>query len=80
MDTMIRYQRMQGKTPCGRSVLTTPGSLQMVVERKIAAEEGKTRHDYGREAFIDKIWEWKAELAAPLPSDAPSRQLRRLGA
>ncbi len=33
----------------------------MVVERKIAAEEGKTRHDCGRVRFIDKIWQWKAE-------------------
>ena len=48
----------------------------MVVERKIAAEEGKTRHDYGREAFIDKIWEWKAESGARLPVRMrPSRQL-----
>ena len=35
----------------------------MVVERKIAAEEGKNRHDYGRDAFIDKIWEWKGNQA-----------------
>ncbi|EER8332171.1 class I tRNA ligase family protein, partial [Escherichia coli] len=47
---------------------------QMVVERKIAAEEGKTRHDYGREAFIDKIWEWKAESGGTI-----TRQMRRLG-
>ncbi len=46
----------------------------MVVERKIAAEEGKTRHDYGREAFIDKIWEWKAESGSTI-----TRQMRRLG-
>ena len=46
----------------------------MVVERKIAAEEGKTRHDYGREGFIDKIWEWKAESGGNI-----SNQMRRLG-
>ena len=46
----------------------------MVVERKIAAEEGKTRHDYGREAFIDKIWQWKAESGGTI-----TRQMRRLG-
>lgn len=46
----------------------------MVVERKIAAEEGKTRHDYYREAFIDKIWEWKAESGGTI-----TRQMRRLG-
>lgn len=49
-------------------------ATQMVVERKIAAEEGKTRHDYGREAFIDKIWEWKAESGGTI-----TRQMRRLG-
>ncbi len=42
----------------------------MVVERKIAAEEGKTRHDYG-DAFIDKIWQWKLNPAL--------YQMRRLG-
>ncbi len=46
----------------------------MVVERKIAAEEGKTRHDYGRDAFIDKIWQWKAESGGTI-----TRQMRRLG-
>ncbi len=47
----------------------------MVVERKIAAEEGKTKNDYGREAFIDKIWQWKAESGGTI-----TKQLRRLGA
>jgi Valyl-tRNA synthetase len=47
----------------------------MVVERKIAAEEGKTRHDYGRNAFIDKIWQWKEESGGTI-----TRQMRRLGA
>jgi valyl-tRNA synthetase len=46
----------------------------MVVERKIAAEEGKIRHDYGREAFIDKIWQWKEESGGTI-----TRQMRRLG-
>lgn len=50
-------------------------ATQMVVERKIAAEEGKTKHDYGRDAFIDKIWEWKAESGGTI-----TKQLRRLGA
>ncbi|EFK4309875.1 class I tRNA ligase family protein, partial [Escherichia coli] len=58
MDTMIRYQRMQGKNTLWQVGTDHAGiATQMVVERKIAAEEGKTRHDYGREAFIDKIWE-----------------------
>ncbi|MGT0149637.1 class I tRNA ligase family protein [Vibrio metschnikovii] len=49
-------------------------ATQMVVERKIVAEEGKTKHDYGREAFIDKIWEWKAESGGTI-----TQQLRRSG-
>ncbi len=50
---MIRYQRMQGKNTLWQVGTDHAGiATQMVVERKIAAEEGKTRHDYGREAFI----------------------------
>lgn len=75
MDTMIRYQRMQGKNTLWQVGTDHAGiATQMVVERKIAAEEGKTRHDYGREAFIDKIWEWKAESGGTI-----TRQMRRLG-
>ncbi|STZ23198.1 Valine--tRNA ligase [Morganella morganii] len=75
MDTMIRYQRMQGKNTLWQSGTDHAGiATQMVVERKIAAEEGKTRHDYGREGFIDKIWEWKAESGGNI-----SNQMRRLG-
>ena len=75
MDTLIRYQRMQGKntlwqTGCDHAGIAT----QMVVERKIAAEEGKTRHDYGREGFIDKIWQWKEESGGTI-----GKQMRRLG-
>ena len=75
MDTLIRYQRMQGKdtlwqTGCDHAGIAT----QMVVERKIAAEEDKTRHDYGRESFIDKIWEWKEESGGTI-----GKQMRRLG-
>jgi hypothetical protein len=40
----------------------------MVVERKIAAEEGKTRHDYGRDAFIEKSGSGRQNPAAPLPA------------
>lgn len=69
MDTMIRYQRMQGKNTLWQVGTDHAGiATQMVVERKIAAEEGKTRHDYGREAFIDKIWNGKRNPAAPLPA------------
>ncbi|CAM3780785.1 valine--tRNA ligase [Rahnella victoriana] len=75
MDAMIRYQRMQGKNTLWQAGTDHAGiATQMVVERKIAAEEGKTRHDYGRDAFIDKIWEWKAESGGTI-----TRQMRRLG-
>lgn len=75
MDTLVRYQRMQGKntlwqTGCDHAGIAT----QMVVERKIAAEEDKTRHDYGREAFIDKVWQWKEESGGTI-----GKQMRRLG-
>ncbi|QUJ00887.1 class I tRNA ligase family protein [Salmonella enterica subsp. enterica] len=64
---------MQWVNTCGRSAPTTPIATQMVVERKIAAEEGKTRHDYGRDAFIDKIWQWKANRGT-ITRQMPSRQ------
>lgn len=75
MDALIRWQRMQGK-----DTLWQPGTdhagiaTQMVVERQLNAE-GKTRHDLGRDAFIDKIWEWKAESGGTI-----GKQLRRMGA
>lgn len=76
MDTLIRYQRMQGKNTLWQVGTDHAGiATQMVVERKIAAEEGKTRHDYGRDAFIDKIWDWKKESGGTI-----TQQLRRLGA
>ncbi|MEZ7845727.1 MAG: valine--tRNA ligase [Rhodospirillales bacterium] len=74
-DILVRYKRMKGF-----DVLWQPGTdhagiaTQMVVERQMAAE-GKTRHDYGREKFIEKVWEWKAESGGTI-----TKQLRRLGA
>ena len=74
-DTLIRFQRMRG-----RAVLWQPGSdhagiaTQMVVERELA-KEGISRHDLGRERFIDKVWEFKA-----LHGGLINRQLHRLGA
>ncbi|MBM7037980.1 valine--tRNA ligase [Vibrio ulleungensis] len=76
MDTLVRAQRMKGKNTLWQVGTDHAGiATQMVVERKIAAEEGKTKHDYGRDAFIDKIWEWKAESGGTI-----TKQLRRLGA
>jgi len=75
MDTLIRYQRMQGKNTLWQAGCDHAGiATQMVVERKIAAEEDKTRHDYGREAFINKVWEWKEESGGTI-----GKQMRRLG-
>lgn len=75
MDVLIRYNRMQGKNTLWQSGTDHAGiATQMVVERKVAAEENKTRHDYGRDAFIDKIWQWKAESGGTI-----TRQMRRLG-
>jgi len=74
MDTLTRYHRMRGD-----NTLWQPGTdhagiaTQMVVERQLNAE-GKTRHDLGRDDFIKRIWEWKAESGGNI-----TRQLRRLG-
>ncbi|MBT5646602.1 MAG: valine--tRNA ligase, partial [Rhodospirillaceae bacterium] len=74
-DILARFERMRGK-----DVLWQPGTdhagiaTQMVVERQLA-EEQKTRHDLGREAFIERVWKWKAESGGTITG-----QLRRLGA
>ena len=74
-DVLTRYRR---KT--GRNALWQPGmdhagiATQMVVERQLA-EEGTDRRTLGRDAFIDRVWSWKAESGGAI-----GRQLRRLGA
>ncbi|MCA1773711.1 MAG: valine--tRNA ligase [Halomonas sp.] len=76
MDTLTRWKRMQGNNTLWQVGTDHAGiATQMLVERKIAAEESKTRHDLGRDAFIDKVWEWKEESG-----DHITRQLRRMGA
>lgn len=75
MDALIRYHRMLGENTLWQTGTDHAGiATQMVVERKIMAEENKTRHDYGRDAFIDKIWEWKAESEGGI-----DEQMGRLG-
>ncbi len=75
-DILARYHRMTGK-----AVLWLPGTdhagiaTQMVVERQLAATGNIGRRDMGRDAFIDKVWEWKATSAGSI-----QQQLRRLGA
>ncbi|MDT8281943.1 MAG: valine--tRNA ligase [Gammaproteobacteria bacterium] len=75
MDAMVRYHRMKGDNTLWQVGTDHAGiATQMVVERLINAE-GKTRHDYGREKFTEKIWEWKEESGNTI-----TRQLRRMGA
>jgi len=75
MDAMIRYHRMKGDNTLWQVGTDHAGiATQMVVERLINAE-GKTRHDYGREKFIEKIWEWKEHSGNTITT-----QLRRMGA
>jgi valyl-tRNA synthetase len=74
MDTLVRFHRMEGD-----DTLWQPGTdhagiaTQMVVERQLNAQ-GKTRHDLGREAFLQRVWEWKAQSGGSI-----NGQLRRLG-
>jgi valyl-tRNA synthetase len=74
-DALVRRRRMQGF-----NTLWLPGSdhagiaTQNVVEREIAKEDGTTRHDLGREAFVKRVWEWKQRYG-----DRITRQMRRLG-
>ncbi|MEW6446224.1 MAG: valine--tRNA ligase [Pseudomonadota bacterium] len=75
MDALTRYHRMKGERTLWQPGTDHAGiATQMVVERRLAAQ-GQTRHDLGREAFIDKVWEWKAESGGAI-----TRQMRRLGA
>ncbi|TMO85559.1 valine--tRNA ligase [Pseudoalteromonas spongiae] len=76
MDTLTRFKRMQGNNTLWQVGTDHAGiATQMVVERKLAAEEGKTRHELGRDNFIDRIWQWKNESGGTI-----TKQLRRLGA
>ncbi|MBI3002699.1 MAG: class I tRNA ligase family protein, partial [candidate division NC10 bacterium] len=74
-DILIRWRRMQGY-----NALWMPGTdhagiaTQNVVERQLA-EEGRTRYQIGREAFLERVWQWKAESGGTI-----IRQLKHLGA
>jgi valyl-tRNA synthetase len=75
MDTLTRYHRMKGDNTLWQPGMDHAGiATQMVVERQLAAEN-KTRHDLGRDAFIDRVWKWKAESGGTI-----TQQLRRMGA
>jgi len=75
MDLLTRYHRMKGDQTLWQVGTDHAGiATQMVVERRLAID-GISRHDLGREKFIEKIWEWKAESGGTI-----TRQLRRMGA
>jgi len=75
-DLLIRFERMRGK-----NVLWQPGTdhagiaTQMVVERQLAQEGNMSRREMGREAFVDRVWQWKEESGGAIV-----QQLKRLGA
>lgn len=75
-DIVVRYQRMTG-----RPTLWLPGAdhagiaTQNVVEKRLKKEEGKSRHDYGREAFVERTWQVKNEHHAII-----TNQLKKIGA
>lgn len=74
MDALIRYHRMRGHNTLWQAGSDHAGiATQMVVERQLATE-GSSRHDLGREKFIDKIWQWKQQSGHTI-----TRQLRRMG-
>ena len=74
-DILVRMRRMQGF-----EVLWMPGTdhagiaTQAVVERRLREEEGLSRHDLGREALVERIWEWKGQYEKRIIS-----QLKQLG-
>jgi valyl-tRNA synthetase len=75
MDTLIRYHRMRGLNTNWVAGTDHAGiATQIVVERQLQ-EEGKSRHDLGREKFAERVWQWKQQSGSTI-----TRQMRRLGA
>jgi len=75
MDALIRYHRMRGDNTNWVAGTDHAGiATQIVVERQLQ-DEGKTRHELGREGFVKRVWEWKQQSGATI-----TRQMRRLGA
>jgi len=74
-DSIMRWRRMSGY-----EVLWLPGcdhagiATQSVVEKQLWKKEQKTRHDLGREAFVNSVWEWKEEYGGRI-----NNQFRRMG-
>ncbi len=75
MDALVRYQRMRGSDVLWQVGTDHAGiATEMVVSRQLAAED-LTRNGLGRDAFIDRVWQWKQQSG-----DTIARQMRRLGA
>ncbi|HEV2539041.1 MAG TPA: valine--tRNA ligase [Frateuria sp.] len=74
MDMLIRYQRMRGMKTLWQVGTDHAGiATQKIVENQLAAE-GKSRHDLGREPFVERVWQWKEESGSTI-----TNQMRRLG-
>ncbi|MGW1713587.1 valine--tRNA ligase [Streptomyces sp. NPDC002156] len=74
IDALTRRKRMQGYETLWQPGMDHAGiATQNVVERELA-KEGKSRHDLGREAFVDRVWQWKAESGGQIAG-----QMKRLG-
>jgi len=74
-DALIRWQRMHGKNALWQPGIDHAGiATQTVVERQLAREQ-KNRHDLGREAFVERVWQWKGESGGRIMT-----QMRVLGA
>ncbi len=75
IDTLTRYHRMKGyNTLCLPGTDHASIAVQNLVEKDLKAKEGKTRHDIGREAFLERAWDWKGIHGSQIVS-----QFRRLG-
>ncbi len=75
MDTLTRFHRMKGHRTLWQPGMDHAGiATQMVVERLLATE-GKSKHDLGREKFVERVWSWKEESGGQI-----ANQTRRLGA
>ena len=74
MDALTRYHRMKGDRTLWQPGMDHAGiATQMVVERLLNSE-GKSKHDLGREAFVERVWQWKEESGGQIEN-----QLRRMG-
>ncbi|MDE3071793.1 MAG: valine--tRNA ligase [Pseudomonadota bacterium] len=75
MDMLVRYQRMRGMNVLWQVGTDHAGiATQKIVENQLAVED-KTRHDLGRDAFVERVWQWKEESGSTI-----THQMRRIGA